>query len=84
MCRVDFVWCRESLRKRSSQLCALNAITAAITQNVGLSPSINTDFDAVTSPPLTPSESRLLEENDLEKYGLTCSHFVFLFCLFPA
>ncbi|KAL1304671.1 hypothetical protein AAFC00_003630 [Neodothiora populina] len=56
-----------SLRKRSSKLRALNAITATITQHCGLSPSLNTDFDAIPAPPLTPSESRFLDENDLEK-----------------
>ena len=59
--------CRAILKRRNNRLRELNLITTTITKRVGLLPSFDIDYDAVNSPPLTPSESRLLEDNDLEK-----------------
>ncbi|KAK8216829.1 RNA polymerase II transcription elongation factor SpEAF [Zalaria obscura] len=56
-----------SLSRRKSKLRALNAITTTLAQHCGLTPSLQTDFDANPSPPLTPAESQLLDENDLSK-----------------
>ncbi|TKX22197.1 putative chromatin modification-related protein eaf1 [Elsinoe australis] len=56
-----------SLRRRSSRLRALNAVTAALTHHVGLPCALYTDFDAIPPPPLTPQEATLLDNNDLNK-----------------
>ncbi|KAF2222341.1 hypothetical protein BDZ85DRAFT_319623 [Elsinoe ampelina] len=56
-----------SLRRRSSRLRALNAVTAALTHHVGLPSALYTDFDASPPPPLTAEEAALLDNHDLEK-----------------
>ena len=58
---------RASLRKRSSRLRALNAVTAALAQHIGLPLSLQTDFNANPSPPLDVEEAQLLDQNDLNK-----------------
>ncbi|KAG9660238.1 hypothetical protein KCU64_g3322, partial [Aureobasidium melanogenum] len=56
-----------SLTKRAARLRALNQITQSITQQCGLPPALNLDFDSLPSPPHTPSEDVLLNAADLEK-----------------
>ena len=56
-----------SLRRRSSKLRALNAVTAAVTQHVGLPACLQPDFNHDPPPPLTTDETQLLDDNDLEK-----------------
>lgn len=58
---------RASLTKRAARLRALNQITQSITQHCGLPLALNTDFDAIPSPPHTPSEDALLDAADLAK-----------------
>ncbi|THW29323.1 hypothetical protein D6D23_01144 [Aureobasidium pullulans] len=56
-----------SLTKRAARLRALNQITQSITQQCGLSPALNLDYDSLPSPPHTPSEDALLAAADLTR-----------------
>lgn len=61
------MFCSSSLRRRSSRLRALNNVTTALTQHVGLPSAIGLDYHADPPPPLTHDEKHVLDEYSLEK-----------------
>lgn len=55
------------VRRRASRLRALNAVTAALTQHIGLPVALQTDFYSEPTPPLSSEESRFLDDNDIDR-----------------